>query len=692
MPLIELENVSKSFSARRGAGMLLGRGGLADILRGRKNAAFEALRAISFTVEPGESVGLIGANGAGKSTLLKIIAGVTAPTTGRVTVRGRVASLLELGAGFHPLLTGRENVYLNGRILGMSRADVDRVFDDIVAFSGIEEFIDNPVDTYSSGMFVRLGFAVAVHANPDVFLVDEVLSVGDEDFQRKCRERIGELRQQGKTILFVSHDLSIVNTLCDRVILLSGGTMFVRGSVQETIDFYLRQIGQKKGIHTITSPSVEAVVSHGRISVFHNHREISASSGFQVHVRSMGFVHASPSGDWNTVARSENACVASGKMPRLPLTHTWRLHVEGTKLVWTVEVECERPVQVEGIDINLFVKNAFTRWVYREESGSFPEIQLHHQAYTEIVPGDAVVRETGAYSDDPDGPSPMTVEVTGQHAKPHRLQWSNTDYAVGCRVLQVLFNDLGVDNVMPPGRHELITLEIDLGADRERILGYRAKYARGSTLTDEDLTLRFADGRFTLEWRNDELTKAAGIFSSILARNIWSDSDKLYWGHVDCSGSVMRASGRSRRFPFAQHWEVDLRDSAVHLSIWLEAFEEFETQEYHVSIGLRPEYDRWQTDHEAGPFPPFEPGLEDWRHANRDYAPGSTVRASSPDFPSVILRSTASDIPLRMTALNTGSTDRARVLQALRTSESGRIRFGPGRHLYFQGLIRVEPK
>jgi ABC-type polysaccharide/polyol phosphate transport system ATPase subunit len=646
------------------------------------------LRDISFSVEPGEAVGLIGANGAGKSTLLKIIAGVTAPTKGRITVRGRVASLLELGAGFHPLLTGRENVYLNGRILGMTRADVDRVFDEIVAFSGIEEFIDNPVDTYSSGMFVRLGFAVAVHANPDVFLIDEVLSVGDEEFQRKCRERIGQLRHQGKTILFVSHDLSIVNTLCDRVILLSGGAMFVRGSVQETIDFYLRQIGQKKGIHTLASPAVEAIVSHGRISAFHDRREISATSGFQVHVRSMGFVHASPSGDWNIVARSDNACVASGKMPRLPLTHTWRLHVSGAKLIWTIEVECERPVNIEGIDVNLFLKSAFTRWVYRDEAGAFPEIQLHHQAYTEIVPGDAAVRETGAYADDPAGPAPMSVEVVGT-ARPHRLQWSNTDYAVGSRVLQVLFNDLGPENIVAPGRHELITLEIDLGADRARILEYRSKYARGSTLTDGDLTLRFADGRFSLEWRGQEITKTVGLYASLLTHNIWNDSDKLHWGYVECSGSVMRVTGRSRRFPFAQHWELDLRDNALHLTIWLEVFDDFDIHEYHLSLGVRSEYDRWQTDHETGGFPEFTPGLEDWRHANRDYAPGATVRALSSELPSVILRSTAGEIPFRMTALNTGHADQARVLQALRTAEAGRMRLGPGKHLYFQGIIRV---
>ncbi|MBM3289964.1 MAG: ABC transporter ATP-binding protein, partial [Candidatus Hydrogenedentes bacterium] len=672
----------------RGAGMLLGRGGLADALRGRRHAAFEALRGISFTVEPGESVGLIGANGSGKSTLLKIIAGVTAPTSGRVTVRGRVASLLELGAGFHPLLTGRENVYLNGRILGMTRADVDRVFDDIVAFSGIEEFIDNPVDTYSSGMFVRLGFAVAVHANPDVFLVDEVLSVGDEDFQRKCRERIGELRRQGKTILFVSHDLSIVNTLCDRVVLLSGGGMVVRASVQETIDYYLRQIGQKKGIHSIASDTTEAIVNHGRISAFHAQRETSAPAGFQVHVRSMGFVHASTSADWNVVARSANGCVAAGKMPRLPITHTWRVQLAGSTLTWSIEIECERATPVEGVDINLFLQPSFTHWVYRDETGVFSEILPQHQTFTEVLPADASVRETGAYADSQVGPPPVAVSIADS-SWPCRLQWSNTDFATGCRVLQVLVFGFGDGGVLPAGRHELATIEIDLDADRERVVRMRDDYVRGHSLTEGGLCVRFFDGAFSLEWQGQTITKAVGLYSSMLIHNVWNDSQNLAWGPVERSGSVLRVAGRSRRFPFAQNWEIEARGGALHVSVELEAFEEFEAHEYHFSIGLLPEYDHWGTDHESGAFPPFEPGLEDWRHANRDYSPGTSATATSPHHPTVVLKSTAPDLPFRMTAINTGHADAARVLQALRTPDAGRIRFTPGRHPLFHGIVRI---
>ncbi|HJQ41478.1 MAG TPA: ABC transporter ATP-binding protein [Jatrophihabitantaceae bacterium] len=190
---------------------------------------FWALRDIDLEVDAGHTVGLIGHNGSGKSTLLKIIGGILAPTTGYVERRGRLAGLLELGAGFHGDLTGRENVYLNGSILGLKRREIDRCFDSIVDFSGIEQFIDTQVKFYSSGMYVRLAFAVAVHVDPDVLLVDEVIGVGDEPFQRKCLDRIKEFQNEGKTIVLVTHSLDQARQICDRVVLLDHGRIVMHG-------------------------------------------------------------------------------------------------------------------------------------------------------------------------------------------------------------------------------------------------------------------------------------------------------------------------------------------------------------------------------------------------------------------------------------------------------------------------------
>lgn len=209
-------------------------------LRGGATAAesFWALQDVSFEIQTGEVVGVIGRNGAGKSTLLKTLSRITAPTRGMLTVTGRLASLLEVGTGFHPELTGRENIFLNGAILGMTRREIERQFDEIVAFAEVEKFIDTPVKHYSSGMYVRLAFAVAAHLEADVLLVDEVLAVGDAAFQRKSLARMGDVAKGGKTVFFVSHNLSAVRNLCSRLLLLDRGALTFDGSVEHGLSLY----------------------------------------------------------------------------------------------------------------------------------------------------------------------------------------------------------------------------------------------------------------------------------------------------------------------------------------------------------------------------------------------------------------------------------------------------------------------
>ena len=202
---------------------------------------FWALRDVSFEVKPGEVVGIIGRNGAGKSTLLKLLSRITEPTAGRITLRGRVASLLEVGTGFHPELTGRENIFLNGAILGMTRAEIRRKFDEIVAFAEVEKFLDTPVKRYSSGMYVRLAFAVAAHLEPEILIVDEVLAVGDAEFQKKCLGKMQDVASQGRTVLFVSHNMEAMDRLTSRCLCLSEGQLVRDGPTSEVVSSYLRQ-------------------------------------------------------------------------------------------------------------------------------------------------------------------------------------------------------------------------------------------------------------------------------------------------------------------------------------------------------------------------------------------------------------------------------------------------------------------
>ena len=217
-----------------------------------------ALKDVSFDLEEGKVLGIVGRNGAGKSTLLKILSRVTDPTTGSVTVRGRVGSLLEVGTGFHPELTGRENIYMNGAILGMKRSEIESKFDEIVDFSEVSQFIDTPVKRYSSGMYLRLAFAVAAHLEPEILVVDEVLAVGDAEFQKKCLGKMGDVAQQGRTVLFVSHNMSAILRLTQEAVVLNKGQLIMRGPTQEAVDYYLSSGQSQAGERTWDADEVPA--------------------------------------------------------------------------------------------------------------------------------------------------------------------------------------------------------------------------------------------------------------------------------------------------------------------------------------------------------------------------------------------------------------------------------------------------
>jgi lipopolysaccharide transport system ATP-binding protein len=227
-----------------------------------------ALRDVSFTVQQGEVLGIIGKNGAGKSTLLKILSRVTAPTSGVIKVKGRIASLLEVGTGFHPELTGRENIYLNGAILGMTKQEVTRKFDEIVDFAGVEKFIDTPVKRYSSGMYVRLAFAVAAHLDPEILVVDEVLAVGDAEFQKKCLGKMHEVAQGGRTVLFVSHNMTAVLHLCTTVIMLSNGSISEQGDTKSVTQRYSEISIQPKVNSRVANSTDSRYVSFTSIKIF----------------------------------------------------------------------------------------------------------------------------------------------------------------------------------------------------------------------------------------------------------------------------------------------------------------------------------------------------------------------------------------------------------------------------------------
>ncbi len=278
-PIIRVENLSKRYqlggeqkpyatlreslieTARKPLKMLRGN------RAAKENNSFWALRDISFTVEPGEVVGIIGRNGAGKSTLLKVLSRITDPTRGKIELYGRVGSLLEVGTGFHPELTGRENIFLNGSILGMRQAEIARKFDEIVEFAEVEKFLDTTVKHYSSGMYMRLAFAVAANLEPEILIVDEVLAVGDAEFQKKCLGKMKDVSRHGRTVLFVSHSMGAIRQLCERGIYLAGGELIYSGEINDAINEYLSHSTAESAAYVNAEPDAAKDLEFKRISL-----------------------------------------------------------------------------------------------------------------------------------------------------------------------------------------------------------------------------------------------------------------------------------------------------------------------------------------------------------------------------------------------------------------------------------------
>ncbi len=266
MAVITVENISKQYiiDHQKGKGANTLRDVIAENFRamfgGKKNQnaitheEFWALRDVNFSIEQGDRVGIIGHNGAGKSTLLKILSKIIEPTTGTVRIKGRVASLLEVGTGFHPELTGRENIYLNGSLLGMSRSEIRKQFDEIVAFAGVEKFLDTPVKRYSSGMYVRLGFAISAHLDPEIMIVDEVLAVGDAEFQKKSLGKMRDNSASGRTVIFVSHNLTAVQALCNKTLYFEKGHLIEQGETNQVIASYLSKVSKTRLLREWNTP------------------------------------------------------------------------------------------------------------------------------------------------------------------------------------------------------------------------------------------------------------------------------------------------------------------------------------------------------------------------------------------------------------------------------------------------------
>ena len=466
MIAIEIKNIRKSYFILHEKKMLVN-----DIIfaffKKKKVEEFVALKNISFEVKQGESVGVIGDNGAGKTTILKLLSGVTVPTLGTVKVNGRVAGLLELGAGFHPDLTGRENIYLNGSILGLSKKEINEKFDAIVDYSGIEEFIDIPIKNYSSGMFVRLGFAVAVHVNPDILLIDEVLAVGDQSFQSKCLRTIEKFRRQGKTLIFVSHDLNIVRHICDRVILLDKGEIAAEGEAEKIISRYWLFVGEKKGIAKIESGPLTFMFNNGKIILLWKNMEITKNLSGYTSLRSFVKWFDSTQVEWKVLEKNEKRIVARGKWSGLPISQTWEmLFLSPEEILWNIDMEVFESVSIVKEQANIMLSDKYKEWETQSgQSGLLPEkfrenVNDDWDTICSAKAGDSFIGIKGFNDQGTDFPS-VTFDCRSQNEE-YKVNIINSNPFYKGRVLQCLKENNGKSSNYLPGKYHYFSGKISV--------------------------------------------------------------------------------------------------------------------------------------------------------------------------------------------------------------------------------------
>ena len=369
MKLIELKNISKSYQLHHKEPLLTT--AMLRRLTRFKQETFWALQDISLEIEKGESIGIIGENGSGKSTLLRILTGVTVPTTGTKQVRGRIGSLLELGAGFHPYLTGKENIFLNAAILGMKKSRVKELFPQIVDFADIGKFIDTPVSTYSDGMYLRLGFSVAVHLDVDVLIVDEVLAVGDEEFQHKCLVKVNELLSQGKSLVIVSHDLNLIRTVCNKVGWLHGGKFIGFGNPNQMTGQYLLDVSKRQGMAIIDNFPLTVVFQKGKLLIFWHGIELTKNLCGYTSLFSIGSWQDSTQAQWK-VTHTGNKITATGTWFKIPVIQTWKIEVGKNNIMWQINLEVTEPFRIDHETINLMLSENFTNWQMYNKKDQFP--------------------------------------------------------------------------------------------------------------------------------------------------------------------------------------------------------------------------------------------------------------------------------------------------------------------------------
>ncbi len=561
-----------------------------------------ALEGLNLSVAKGTVLGVIGANGSGKTTLLKLIAGMLVPDKGEVSVKGKISALMELGAGFDPEFTGRENVVLNAKMYGIEKEALDEKMGEILAFAGLGDFIDAPVKYYSQGMYMRLAFALGVFVGPDVFLIDDILSVGDEEAQRKCLEKIYELKQNGKTMVIVSHDMHMIRQLCDRVIFLEKGLVAREGSPDEVVSYYLEGVGSRAGFAALEEGDVRLAFNNGSVTVRYKGASLMVPPGGYVSFFVPALNRWCPSQvfSWRIKESSSSHIVAVGTYGpgEGSLVQEWSLSLKNGRLSWQVRAKGDF---FKEPHIDMILSANYDRWVTSQAERPFPPF-AHRHDWHNVAVLDRMKGIVGILSKEG-----LPCVVFMQETLGPAPSFFNTGSEQAGRVLQVFFDkDLCVSFSLDFFDDEVscrAAMDDQAPACQARLEAQRKKRFASHAITHGDLCLLVdeEDKRLRLYHKDDEMTGPGGIsgFFEVKGKGIYF-KDAL-WGVKKINETQLQITLESRESDLVQIWHCSFPlENVLRIKAELEIKEPLSVTRQDFSFELKDVYRMWLTAQEEG--------------------------------------------------------------------------------------------
>jgi len=576
------------------------------------------LEDVSFKVDKGEVLGVIGENGAGKTTLLKLIAGMLMSDKGNVNVQGKVSTLMELGAGFNPEFTGRENVLINARIYGVDEENLQGRISEIIEFAGLDRFIDAPIKYYSQGMYMRLAFALAIYVEPDILLIDDILAVGDEEAQQKCIKKIFELKQAGKTIILVSHNMNMVSKLCNRVILLERGKIVREDSPQKIIQDYLESVGDKKGIAVLAKGKLRTVFNNGKINISYDDNLLTKGMGGYVSFfnPSSNIWFPSFNLSWQIKSLSSNKIIAEGITSDGVISQIWTLQLEDIQLKWQIEIKEEVAKEAH---IDLFLIPQYKEWLTLNKNGTFPSF-INKFNWQDLGLNDSPEGILGVIPDSASKAQNFPSFILEREDKDSQIKLFNTGYEQEARIIQIYSSS-----------KKFISLNIRIFPEKDKIEDYvihirnqfflkqqeekqklllkqqeeLAKLRASHTIASGHLRL-YADlenKAIRLYYKDRELTDGDGLYSSFKASGDWFRLNNAQWRIEKISEKELILTFSYQPLMVSQIWKLAFKDEdTLRIKVEIEVNKPVLLTNQDIILELKDEYKYWLTAYEKGDF------------------------------------------------------------------------------------------